>query len=95
MKKVITYGLYPTRWDDLLLEDGTFLATIYTLEEARQDEHVDFNEPRIYEKEDGWDIVVDALQLTPEKVQASLDDLSEKTGEEYRFDPCYDDLNDA
>lgn len=83
--KISTLSHYPCQWDDLLNEDLTVMATIWTLAEVERDEGDQEVGQFLDEDDDVWDIVVDVPELTPKIVQEELDKLSGQTEMDYEF----------
>ncbi len=76
-------GIYPCSWDDLIYETGRTYATVYTLENAREN---GFLEPGITKGDDGiFDIVIDAPELTEDVLRDALNNLSSTTGIKYNL----------
>lgn len=82
LEKIYPTGEYPTQWDDLINEKRETIATIYTLEEAKEDGF----EEGITLSEDGvYDIVVDVQEITNKVVESALEQLGKITKKKYVF----------
>jgi len=74
---------YPCQWDDLIDSRNKVIATIYTLEEGKEDKL----KPGITKGKDGiYDIVVYAKEINNEVVRNALKDLEKITGKQYVFE---------
>ena len=81
---------YPCQWDDLINSHKKVIATIYTLDEGKNDNL----KPGITKGKDGiFDIVVYSKEINNEVVRNALQDLEKVTNKRYVFasSPSHED----
>lgn len=82
-----TTNEYPCPLDDLVKPGKcTAYATVYALKEARRNPEDGLYRSGITQGDDGiWDVIIDVPELTIDAVRSSLNDLSKRTGIEYKL----------